>query len=90
MAETSNNSVARPMENVQRVTTPDIMKRYPITPVMTTLCIHCGKEVLANNLFYAVGHPYYGVLHRECAPFYAFPGHWPHKFPLAYYDSFST
>ena len=53
---------------------------------MSTRCIACGVYLQPDSAFVAVGGPYYGVLHRDCAPHYHYPKMgWPHpKVAIAY------
>lgn len=54
--------------------------------VMSTKCIHCGQPVTdEDGAFYAAFKPYQGLLHRKCAPFYAFSGEWPHEHAVTFY-----
>lgn len=54
--------------------------------VMTTVCMHCGNEIRAENgLFYYIGHPYYGLAHKDCIPYFDFPGVWTHPQPRIFY-----
>ena len=53
---------------------------------MTTECIHCRRPVRPEDgVAFYVGAPYYGVAHRNCLPFFAFNGNWPHSQPYQYY-----
>ena len=54
--------------------------------VMSTICAHCGEPVTYN--FLALGDPYYCVVHRSCAPFFAYNAQWPHEHPATVYMSF--
>lgn len=54
---------------------------------MTTLCVQCKKPVLPDDgVFMAVGHPYYAVLHKWCAPHFTYNGEWPHPYPSSVYN----
>lgn len=57
-------------------------------PVMTPLCLLCHKKIkTSDGMFYALVKPYYGVLHRHCAPFFSWNGEWPHAQPYVYYNN---
>lgn len=65
-------------------TPPDLSPK--VTHVMTPVCIHCHRKISGKDgLFYCVGDPYYGVIHKECAPFYQYLGLWPHSQHYLYY-----
>lgn len=54
--------------------------------VMSPLCMRCKRQIeAADGLFIYTGSPYYGVLHRDCAPFFAWNSLWPHEQPYVYY-----
>lgn len=55
--------------------------------VMSTQCLHCHQYIGGAVQFMAVGEPYCGVLHLQCAPLYAFPPHWPHTQPAISYPT---
>lgn len=50
----------------------------------STVCLHCRQRVVDGG-FLAVGAPYFGVLHPNCAPFYQYPAAYPHAEPLVNY-----
>jgi len=51
-----------------------------LTQVMTPVCIHCRRKICGKDgMFFSVGDPYYGVIHKECAPFCQYLGVWPHS-----------
>ena len=52
---------------------------------VSTQCLHCQKVIVGDSAFMAVGEPYCGVLHPQCAPFYAYPASWPHLHPAVRY-----
>jgi hypothetical protein len=57
-------------------------------PIMESMCVQCNKPIIPEDgLFYALTHPYYGCLHRWCAPYYQYPKKWPHTQPWVYYES---
>jgi len=54
--------------------------------VMTPICIHCRNKIVSQDgMFYYVGYPYYGLIHKECAPYYAYVGMWPHSQNYQFY-----
>ena len=58
--------------------------------VMTPLCVKCGRHISpSDGMFYYLESPYYGVIHKECAPYYDYPGRWPHSQYAQYYQSTS-
>lgn len=42
-------------------------------------CLHCRRRVSRRRQTIAIGAPYHGVLHIQCAPLYQFQGVWPHQ-----------
>lgn len=55
---------------------------------MSPLCMLCKKQITPEDgLFFYVAQPYYGVLHKECAPFFSWNDLWPHEQPYVYYLS---
>ena len=57
-------------------------------PIMSNTCLHCQRSVTTDDgLFYALAHPYYGLLHRWCAPYYSYKKNWPHPQPWVYYEN---
>lgn len=57
-------------------------------PSMTTTCIHCKVPITVDDgMFIVLASPYYGCLHRRCAPHFSFNGNWPHAFPAAVYNN---
>lgn len=53
--------------------------------IMSTKCLHCGEFLPGDIGFIAVGNPYNGVLHVNCAPVYSYPAAWPHPNPAVKY-----
>jgi hypothetical protein len=55
---------------------------------MNSQCVHCKKTITPEEgAFFCLGEPYYGVVHRKCAPFFQFNGLWPHAFPSVVYQN---
>lgn len=62
-----------------------------IYPAMSPNCMRCKRQITRDDgLFYYVSQPYYGVLHKECAPFFCWNDMWPHEQPYVYYLSKHT
>jgi len=53
--------------------------------VFSSQCPHCKKECIGSKHFFAVGAPYYCLLHHECAPHFQFNNQWPHPYPASVY-----
>jgi len=53
---------------------------------METMCMHCGNQITAaDGAFVCAMQPYFGLLHRHCAPFFSWNGEWAHNQPVAFY-----
>lgn len=56
--------------------------------IMRPTCIHCGNNIRnEDGIFYALPSPYFGLIHRQCAPFHLFDGEWPHQETWAHYQA---
>ncbi len=54
---------------------------------METKCIQCKKPVnVDDKIFTVLGTPYFGCLHKWCAPYFNYNGEWPHELPIAFYQ----
>jgi hypothetical protein len=51
--------------------------------VEPTVCMYCKGPV--TTFAYAIGDPYLGVLHKDCAPLFPFSNEWAHPLPLFLY-----
>lgn len=59
-----------------------------VTLVMHPCCLHCKSALKAEDgKFLALDSPYHGLLHFNCAPFYAYPPTWPHDKPAIAYEN---
>ncbi len=55
--------------------------------IYSTQCPNCKQECNGSKHFFAIGHPYYCLMHTGCAPHYGYNGSWPHPYPAQYYLS---
>lgn len=55
--------------------------------IMTPICICCKREIKPEDgLFYALGHPYFGLIHYSCAArSFSYPPCWVHPNPRQFY-----
>lgn len=53
--------------------------------ILTHQCKNCKEFFAYNELLYAVGHPYYILLHKKCLPFFNYSEGWPHDKSKEYY-----
>lgn len=56
--------------------------------VLHNECLVCHKPCTVN--FLALGEPYMAAVHRSCAPFFDYDGHYPHPYPVSAYLNVST
>jgi hypothetical protein len=56
-----------------------------IPVVFTSNCQHCKQTLDQHVAVWAFGHPYYMLIHKQCAPFFKFSEGYPHKEPFEYY-----
>lgn len=64
------------------------LQSYGLIPIMESNCVYCRRDVRREDgLFYALSKPYYGILHRWCAPYFSWNGQWPHSNPVVYYNT---
>ena len=57
-----------------------------LVPVMSPVCVSCRRKISGKDgMFFYLPEPYYGVIHKECAPFYHYLGVWPHSQSYFYY-----
>ena len=67
-------------------TNPQEKIKGQLNPVMTPVCISCRRKISGKDrMFLYVPEPYYGVIHKECAPFNHYLGVWPHSQSFFYY-----
>jgi len=50
--------------------------------ILSLRCPVCRRDVTPPML--ALGEPYHCVVHRQCAPHFAFDGQYPHDLPIAH------
>jgi hypothetical protein len=53
---------------------------------MDTTCLHCHTPVGQDGMFFALGEPYCGCVHRNCIWNHNYDGNWPHKYPAVAYN----
>ncbi len=63
----------------------------PCRPCMIAKCLHCQRKIsYKDGLFFYLEAPWFGALHRDCAPFWSFPNQWPHPQPVLWYMNMSN
>lgn len=55
--------------------------------VFSNICVHCHLECSGHHRFIALGPPYHGLLHVQCAHWFAYNDQWPHPYAAITYES---
>jgi len=58
--------------------------------VMSHECIVCEEEIPIETLVYAVGPPYFCLIHELCLPFFDYDGGYPHAFSYQQYANLTN
>lgn len=66
---------------------PNGQPMCPYVAFITNKCIHCRIPIGDKERGYALGGPYYGLLHETCLQFFSFDNKWPHDYPAACYSA---
>lgn len=53
--------------------------------ILTRHCYHCKEEFKVDDFLIGIGHPYYILLHKHCAPFFQYSKGWPHPKSFEFY-----
>lgn len=87
MTKRSENLTTMTNSNTIPLTTENMKPDFIMFPIMETKCVHCHKDItIKDALCYALGPPFYGLIHKDCAPFYHYHlRQWPHSQNYDYY-----
>jgi len=57
-----------------------------VLAVMSPLCVNCRRKISGKDgMFFYLPDPYFGLIHKECAPFFSYSGLWPHSCHFHFY-----